>query len=293
MPQYDFGTIDPDIVGGTDLAAMLNQHRDALKSQHKGATRPGYAVAGTQWLDDSATPWLIKRYTGSTDVVEFEIDATSGWGRPRLRQPVAVQAANYTVTLADLGRVVAVDAGGGARTITLPTIADAGHGFAVTIVKTDGSANPVTVQRAGSDTLGGAAATSLDLVSRDQGIELRANAGTGNWVRFGALVLPAAPTFTGLTTVAGVKPATGFLSGTLTMAAHSGGVFMTSGNIVCPNEIGFNATLIAGGAHSVRVATGPTRNLAAGDMFTLAIPAAGVVRAVHTLAANVISMAVG
>ena len=292
MPQYDFGTIDPDIVGGTDLAAMLNQHRDAVHSQHKGAGRPAYAVAGTQWLDDSSTPWLIKRYTGTADVVELEIDPAAGVARPRLRQPVVVQAANYTVTLADLGKVIAVDASGGARTVTLPAIATAGAGFSVTIVKSDASANAVSVQRAGADTIGGAAASSITLTGQDQAVELRANPATGNWARFGSIALPAAPTFSGLTTVAGVKVASGLVSGALTMAAHSGGVFVTSGNVACPNEAGFSVTLIAGGAHSVQVASGAALALALGDLFTLAIPAPGIARAVHTEAADVITMAV-
>ena len=100
------------------------------------------------------------------------------------------------------------------------------------------------------------------------------------------------PSFTGLMTVAGVKVASGTVSGTLTLAEHSGGVFVTGGNVVCPNEAGFSVTLIAGGAHSVQVATGAARSLASGDLFTLAIPQAGNARAVHTLAADVISMAV-
>ena len=292
MAQYTFGTIDPDIVGGTDLAAMLNQHRDALHSQHKGAGRPGYAVPGTQWLDDSGTPWLIKRYDGTTDLVEFEIDVANGLIRHRLRQPVVVQAANYTVTLADLGKVILVNASGGARTISLPAIATAKDGFAVTIAKSDASANAVTVQRAGSDTIGGTAATSITLTSQDQAVELRANQATGNWARLGSTALPTAPTFSGLTTVAGVKVASGLVSGTLSMAAHSGGVFVTSGNVTCPNEAGFSVTLIAGGAHSVQVASGAAQALANGDLFTLAIPAPGVARAVRTLATDVISMAV-
>jgi hypothetical protein len=101
-----------------------------------------------------------------------------------------------------------------------------------------------------------------------------------------------APTFTGLTTVAGVKVASGAASGTLTMAGHSGGVFTTSGNCTCPNEAGFSITLLAGGAHTVQVASGTPLSLAAGDMLSIVIPAAGTVRAVHPLAADVITMTV-
>lgn len=100
-------------------------------------------------------------------------------------------------------------------------------------------------------------------------------------------------TMTGLLTVAGVKVANGSsVSGTLTSAAHSGGVFVTGGNCTLPNEAGFSITLIAGGAHDINVGTGAAVTLAAGDLFSVAIPVAGTVKAVRTLAADVITMAV-
>ena len=51
-------------------------------------------------------------------------------------------------------------------------------------------------------------------------------------------------------------------------------------------------TFIAGGAHSVQVASRTSLALAAGDLFTLAIPVVGTARAGRTLAADVISIAV-
>jgi len=285
MSQYDFGTIDPDEIGGTELAAMLNQHRDALHAQHKGSSRPAYAVAGMRWLDDSGTPWLIKRYDGLADVTEAEFNATDDTVSYRHRSPVITKTADYSVVAADFGRIVKVDATAGPVTITLPPISVAKDGFPITVVRVNAGANAVTVQRAGSDTIGGAAATGFVLNERDQALVLSADAANANWVVI--LAAPSildTPTFTGLMTVAGVKVASGSVSGTLTLAEHSGGVFVTGGNVTCPNEAGFSVTLIAGGAHSVQVATGAAQALAAGDLFTLAIPAVGTARAVHTLA---------
>ena len=293
MSQYDFGSIDPDEVGGTELAAMLNQHRDALHSLHRGGSRPAYAVAGLRWIDNSAAPWLVKLFDGAVDIIEAELDVTADTANYRHRRPVVTRTADYGVVGADFGRIIRVDASGGARTITLPLISAVKDAFPVTLVRADDSANAVTVQRAGADTIGGAAATSIVLNGRDQAVELFAAAATGNW----ALIATAAPDLdtpvvTGLMTVQGVKVASGLVSGQLTMAAHSGGVFVTGGHVTCPNEAGFSVTLIAGGAHSVQVATGAARSLASGDLFTLAIPQAGTARAVHTLAVDVITMAV-
>lgn len=64
-------------------------------------------------------------------------------------------SANTTLTVDDAGLVL-VNASGGARTITLPEAnALGGRPIQITIVKTDISANAVTVQRAGSDTING------------------------------------------------------------------------------------------------------------------------------------------
>lgn len=77
MSQYDFGTINPNTTSGTALATLLGNWRDALHSMHKGSTRPGYAVAGTCWVYDGATPWLLMCYDGANDVIVGAINATT------------------------------------------------------------------------------------------------------------------------------------------------------------------------------------------------------------------------
>ena len=81
MSQFDFGTINPDTKSGSALASDLNSWRDALHSMHRGSTRPTYAVHGMMWIDDSATPWLVKIYNGSgvgTDTVLGTYDGATG-----------------------------------------------------------------------------------------------------------------------------------------------------------------------------------------------------------------------
>ena len=87
--------------------------------------------------------------------------------------------ANTTLT-ADSAGLVRVDASGGARTITLPAASAAnGRPIALRIVKTDSSANAVTVQRAGTNTIEGA--TSIALTTQWSSAWLVSD-GVSSWV---------------------------------------------------------------------------------------------------------------
>jgi len=82
MPQYDFGTIDPYVVDGVQLAGMLNQWRDATYSKHRGPALPAYAQAGFDWINDSAgtAGWVWGLYVGATrgTLPMFSIDTVAG-----------------------------------------------------------------------------------------------------------------------------------------------------------------------------------------------------------------------
>src|ERR1700740_853390 len=104
MSQFDFGAMDPNVVSGTVLASDLNSWRTALHSMHKGSSRPSYAIAGTMWIDDSGSPWLIKLYDGSQDITLGSIDSTHHFLRPNLAtwEPESTIASAATT---DLGSV--------------------------------------------------------------------------------------------------------------------------------------------------------------------------------------------
>jgi hypothetical protein len=88
-------------------------------------------------------------------------------------------SANTTLTVDDAGLVL-VNASGGARTITLPAAnALGGRPIRYQIEKTDNSANAVTVQRAGSDTIEGA--TSVVLSGQWASVTLVSD-GVSGWV---------------------------------------------------------------------------------------------------------------
>jgi hypothetical protein len=76
---------------------------------------------------------------------------------------LSVLSANATLTVDDAGLVL-VNASGGARTITLPAAnALGGRPIRYQIQKTDSTANTITVQRAGTDTIEGVASVVLSL----------------------------------------------------------------------------------------------------------------------------------
>lgn len=82
MSQSDFGTIDPTLKTGTQLAIDLNGWRTAVHSSHSGVAAPTYVVAGLRWLDTSATPWILKIYDGADWISVFAIDATANKAYP-------------------------------------------------------------------------------------------------------------------------------------------------------------------------------------------------------------------
>ena len=54
-----------------------NNGKKALLNHHKGATAPTYAEAGILWLDDAATPWLLKIYDGTDWIVIGAVNSTA------------------------------------------------------------------------------------------------------------------------------------------------------------------------------------------------------------------------
>lgn len=70
--------ISPSTDTGTTLSEKLNAWRAAVYSMQRGATRPSYAIAGFQWLDEvSSTQWDWYLYDGSQDIKIAQIDPTN------------------------------------------------------------------------------------------------------------------------------------------------------------------------------------------------------------------------
>ena len=81
------------------------------------------------------------------------------------------------------------------------------------------------------------------------------------------------------------------VTGTLTIAAHSGNILKTSGNVTVPTTAGFTATIIAGGAHTVTFNATTSAAMATGDIMTVLVESGTVIHAVLTAAADKVSFA--
>lgn len=135
-----------------------------------GSSSTTVTIGNDARLSDARTPTAHSH--PESDVTSLVTDLAAK--EPSLT-PTASKTANYTAVSGDL---VMCNATGGAFTVTLPAAA---AGSFVGIKKTDSSANVVTISRAGADTIGAAAATTIPLTLQDETVVLMAS-GT-NWVR--------------------------------------------------------------------------------------------------------------
>lgn len=62
---------------GLAYRAADNDGKKALLNHHKGSTIPPYAETGIIWLDDAATPWLLKIYDGTDWITIASINAVT------------------------------------------------------------------------------------------------------------------------------------------------------------------------------------------------------------------------
>jgi microcystin-dependent protein len=99
MTQFDYGTIDPTVTSGTLLASELSSFRDALNTEHSGASRPSYAQAGTVWINNSAAPWKRFLFDGTQDQLLGYHDPTTGVYQPVVGGGVGTVASAASVDL--------------------------------------------------------------------------------------------------------------------------------------------------------------------------------------------------
>lgn len=105
--------------------------------------------------------------TSAGDVFEFTSEGSGNWrctgyalanGRAidsQSRESTTSKTSAYTVTTADDQATILCDATSAAFTVTLPAAATAGDGFVVAVKKTDSSANAVTIDGDGAETIDG------------------------------------------------------------------------------------------------------------------------------------------
>lgn len=62
---------------GAQLVSNLEDWRDALHSMHSGTVRPSYVLPQMMWIDTSTTPWVLKVFQGSDDIIMGTLDPTT------------------------------------------------------------------------------------------------------------------------------------------------------------------------------------------------------------------------
>lgn len=72
---------------GANLSGLVYRQKDndgkqALLNHHKGSTAPDYAEAGMIWLDDTATPWVLKIHDGADWIAMGSVNATTNTFEP-------------------------------------------------------------------------------------------------------------------------------------------------------------------------------------------------------------------
>ena len=163
-----------------------------------GLSQPA-SVPGYEWFNGVQEELIgmilrggISPSDGDVAQVRKSLDRLFGGG-------LASFSANTTLTVDNAGLVL-VNASGGARTITLPAAnALGGRPIRFQIEKTDSSANTVTIQRAGADTIEGG--TSVVLSGQWASVALVSDGGTA-WMALTG-VLPGQITSSGLTMATG------------------------------------------------------------------------------------------
>ena len=81
MSQNVFSTIIPSTTSGNQLAALLNDFKNAIMSGFSGTVRPSAIQSGGYWIDitnDASGTWDYKIYDGTQDILVFTINKNTG-----------------------------------------------------------------------------------------------------------------------------------------------------------------------------------------------------------------------
>lgn len=134
MSQSDFGNITSPQPGADFFNNKLEPWRDALHTMHRGNTRPAYVQSGLMWIDDSNTPWELKVFQGSDDIVMGTLDPST-----LVFMPTSVPDGDKgDITVSDSGGVWTLDG----TAITGKTTATVATGDYMLFSDTDDSGTP-------------------------------------------------------------------------------------------------------------------------------------------------------
>jgi hypothetical protein len=199
MSQNDFVVANGS---GATVRADINSALQALASSSSGATAPSLTYQFQPWFDTTTnilkirnlanTAWvnvaslvgtvwrlyeqgtlLLDRANTWTALANF----TGGLQKDGIEIPyrgTLSKVAAYTVALADIGKTVRANTGSGGFAVDLPAAATAGDGFEITVVKTSGDTNLLTVDGNAAELINapGGARNVVNLPSRFDRLKL-------------------------------------------------------------------------------------------------------------------------
>lgn len=186
MAQYDFGTINPATTTGSDLAALLQNWRDAVLSNHTGTSRPAYIKTGQIWVNTTtATNWVVNLYDGSADVPLGYVNTSDDAAGFLTRSIVTTKSATATILVGERDMLVGVSAPTANIVLTLPAATTAKNGFKIRFQKRDNTAFTVSINRSSTDLINGA--TSYVLTQQYDMVEMVSD-GVNSWYAYGGIV---------------------------------------------------------------------------------------------------------
>lgn len=138
---------------GAVVRADINSAYAAVWSLSSGPSSPGTTQA-YMWWADTTNGQLKQRNAGNTAWAVRSTLSSDG---------VFHRTTGYTVAAGDYGKLITVDASGGAFTLSLLTAANAGDGFVFAVRKTeaDTSGNAVTIDPNAAELIDGALTIAL------------------------------------------------------------------------------------------------------------------------------------
>lgn len=150
-------------------ATAGNKFQITIKKIDSSANAVHLGTNGSERIDDNtATYYSI---SGKNDFLKLQCDSSNWHSIGYKKRGFSDETTPVgTIYVSQENRIYNINATGGAETVTLPEISTIGNGFRLTIKKTDSSANAVTINRSGTDTIDGA--TSYVLNTQYQAVTL-------------------------------------------------------------------------------------------------------------------------
>lgn len=190
MSQSTDITLSPGI-SGTSQRTELNDILAAILTGHSGASRPSYLTGTTGgWTKIvSGTVHELYYFDGTDDILVGTLNLSANTFTPSgqlgtFGNAVSAKTGAFTAVTADYGKFFTCNATTAAFTAALDTTSTLGTSWFAIFQKTDATANAVTIDPAGSDTVNGSATIALN-AQYDTAIVIKASNST-----FVAIIVP-------------------------------------------------------------------------------------------------------